>query len=131
MTTFLGVWHQSLALTSRLLRGRRGVREANTPFAGFGKESAIPLRGYSGARVFAHWAGAGASLPRRLLGIRVKLRFTLRGAAKLYGFALASNASAARRQRRRPQSQPTAPVRLEAAPLGAAQLPVQRVTAPV
>ena len=111
MTTFLGVWHQSLALTSRLLRGRRGVREANTPFAGFGNESAIPLRGYSGARVFAHWAGAGASLPRRLLGIRVKLRFTLRGAAKLYGFALASNASAARRQRRRPQSQPTAPVR--------------------
>jgi hypothetical protein len=26
MTTFLGVWHQSLALTSKWLRGRRGVR---------------------------------------------------------------------------------------------------------
>ena len=71
--------------------------EANTPFAGFGHGSAIPLRDCSGARVFARWAEAGASLPDRLLARRVKLRFTLRGAAKLYGFALVSNASVARR----------------------------------
>ena len=77
--------------------------EANTPFAGLGLESAIPLRGRSGARVFARWAEVGALLPRRLLGGRVKLRFTLRGTAKLYGFALASNVSTARQQRGRPQ----------------------------
>ena len=79
------------------------IDEANTPFAGFGLESAIPLRGRSGARVFARWAEVGALLPRRLLGGRVKLRFTLRGTAKLYGFALASNVSTARQQRGRPQ----------------------------
>ena len=88
--------------------------EENTPFSGFGHESAIPLRGQSGGtRALAHWAEAGASLPRRLLGRRVKLRFTLRGAAKLYGFALASNVSAPRRQRRRSQLQPSAPAPLE------------------
>ena len=87
--------------------------EANRPFAGFGHESAIPLRGHSsGTRAFANWVEAGASLPHRLLGRRVKLRFTLRGAAKLYGFALARNASTARRQRRRSQLQPTPPVPL-------------------
>ena len=90
--------------------------EENTPFAGFGHESAIPLRGQSGGtRALARWAEAGASLPRRLLGRRVKLRFTLRGAAKLYGFALASNASAPRRQRRRSQLQSSAPAPLEGA----------------
>ena len=75
--------------------------ETNRTIAGLGRKSAIPIRGRSAAGVLARWSEVGASLPRRLLGHLIKLRFTLRGAAKLYGFAVASNASEARSNRAR------------------------------
>ena len=46
MTTFLGVWHQSLALTSRLLRGRRGVRGGDSRL----HCAVLPVRGLTGGR---------------------------------------------------------------------------------
>eukprot|EP00964_Phaeocystis_antarctica_P080033 scaffold49923_cov84-Phaeocystis_antarctica.AAC.2 len=47
MTTFLGVWHQSLALTARLLRGRRGVRGGASRL----HCAVLPVRGLTGPHI--------------------------------------------------------------------------------
>ena len=62
MTTFLGVWHQSLALTSRLLRGRRGVRGGDSRL----HCAVLPVRGLTGGRS----SGYVASVPKNMAKTR-------------------------------------------------------------
>ena len=78
------------------------------PLPGLGLSAAVPLQGVSATRAVALWRTgdkkkaaaalrtkeASGTLPRKLLGQQVKLRFSLRGGAKLYGFAITNSSDA-------------------------------------
>ena len=98
---------------------------------GLEHSSAVPLRGRSstGRQRLARWKEGGASLPRRLLGTEVRLRFMLRGAAKLYGFAVSDNVTLVRLSRRATASAITAAAPA-AAPAPATPAPAPATPAP-